>query len=175
MKKSILIQTVSALAAMTLGQNVLLNPAFENGNIKPWKVQGKIETQTAAMDGVLHLTMPESSDTPSMRMLLQQDLEMESDTKYVLRFDARTDAPNQASMKVSIVPSENFQAGSYGLMRDEIPGEEWTTYEFKFKTKEINLDDPACLKIHLGLLKGNIYFKNFIIEKQTSTAKNMVG
>jgi arylsulfatase A-like enzyme len=165
MKKSILIPAVSALAAVTLGQNVLLNPAFEGGGIKPWKVQGKIATQAAAADGVLQLTMTEASDIASQRMLVQQDLVMESNTKYLLQFDARTEGGNGGGIKVSVVPSKDFKAGHYGLMRDEKPGAEWKTYEYPFKTKEIKSDDPACLKIHLGLLNGNLYFKNFVLKK----------
>ena len=64
-------------------------------------------------------------------------------------------------MKVSIARSVNWKEGHYGLMRNEAPSAEWATYTYQFTTKAITADDPACLKIHLGQLNGNTFFKNF--------------
>jgi len=165
LKKKLLIPAVSALAAITMGQNILANPDFANGNIKPWKVFGKIPISAAAVDGELKLTMSESSKVASHRMLLQPNLQMESKTEYLLQFDVRSDSDNRGRIKVSIVPSVDYKAGHYGLMRDEIPGQKWRTVMVYFWTNEIKADDPACLKIHLGTLNGNTYFKNFMLKK----------
>ncbi|MBI9020637.1 MAG: carbohydrate binding domain-containing protein [Verrucomicrobia bacterium] len=166
MKKIIALFTV-ALTLTATAQNLIQNAAFESGDIKPWQVQGKLPTEAVVELGVLHLVISESSDTPSHRMIVQKNLVMESSTKYTLRFEAKTDASNGGDMKVTVVPSVNFKAGHYGLMRNETITPEWETHEFEFRTKDIPADDPACMKIHLGMLNGDTYFRNFVLEKKS--------
>jgi len=163
LKKKLLIPAVSALAAITMGQNILANPDFADDEIKPWKLQSKLDASLSTANGELTVTMSESSETASHRMLTQFDLALEPNTKYLLQFVARTDATNGKNMKVAISRSVNWKEGHYGLMRSETPGSEWKIYKYTFKTKEITAEDPACFKIHLGELNGNTYFKNFLL------------
>ncbi len=164
MKKIIALLAV-LIACNAPAQNVLLNAGFESGELAPWKVQGKIPTGSAIDAGVLHLTISEASDTPSHRMLIQKDLVMESGTKYLLSFEVKTEASNRGEMKVSIVPTINYKAGHYGLMRAENPSSEWETFEYRFRSKDIKDDDPACIKIHIGNLDGDTCFRNFVLKK----------
>lgn len=151
--------------ANTSNSNILLNPNFSDGEIKPWKMQSKLDAELSAANGNLTVTMSGSSETASHRMLCQFDLDMNPETKYLLQFDARTDAANGKNMKVSIARSVNWKLGHYGLMRNETPGAEWEPYKYQFKTKEITTDDPACIKLHLGELNGNTQFRNFLLKK----------
>lgn len=130
-----------------------------------WKMQSKLDASLSAANGELTITMSQTSKTPSHRMLTQFDLVMEPDTKYLLQFDARTDADNSGNIKVSIARSVNWKEGHYGLMRNETPTPEWKNYKYYFTTKNITADDPACLKIHLGELNGNTHFRNFMLTK----------
>lgn len=147
--------------------NLLLNPGFASGALAPWKLQDQKAPATAVIEagGTLKLEINEAGKQPYHRTLQQPDLKLDSDTKYLLQFDMRTDADNGGDIKVSVVHSIDYKAPHYGLMRSETPGAEWTTLQYSFKTKEIDPNDPACLKIHLGELNGNTTFKNFILEK----------
>ena len=152
-------------APFSAKDNILVNADFSASSLKPWTLQSKLDASLSAVDGELTVTMKDSSKTASHRMLCQFDLKMEPSTNYTLQFDARTDANNSGAMKVSIARSVNWKEGHYGLMRNEAPSAEWATYTYQFTTKAITADDPACLKIHLGQLNGNTFFKNFLLKK----------
>ena len=163
LNKKILIPAVSALAAITMGQNVLSNADFANG-MDSWQIMDKkAPVEKTVEAGVLKMGITSASDTPSHRMLVQKNLAMESGEKYVLTFDAKSS--EEGDIKVSIVPTIDFKAGHYGLMKAETLGADWQTFEFKFRTKDIKAEDPACLKIHTGLLGANTEFKNFMLKK----------
>ena len=94
---------------------------------------------------------------------MQKNLVMESSTKYTLTFEVK--AADSGEIKVSIVPSIDWKAGHYGLMRGLDVTSEWQTFEYTFRTKDIKDDDPACLKIHLGLMDNDLYLRNFSLTK----------
>jgi hypothetical protein len=163
--KTLIASALLLAAAQGWSQNLLKNPSFEAGNQKPWLVHSQLPSEIFIENGELTVLINQASDTQSARMLLQKDLPLESNTKYILRFDAKSTASNGGQMKVTIVPSIDFKAGHYGLMKDEPLKADWASHAIQFRTKEISPSDPACLKIHLGGLNGNTSFRNFFLEK----------
>ena len=150
----------------TSSPNLLINADFSAASPAPWKMQSKLDASLSAENNSLTVSMKKSSPTASHRMLTQFDLMMEPETRYILQFEARTEADNGGAMKVSIARSVNWKKGHYGLMRDEQPDREWTQYTYHFTTQNITPEDPACLKIHLGELNGTTQFKNFLLRKE---------
>ena len=163
--KTLIVSLFLLAATQGWSQNLLKNPSFETGDKKPWIIQGKLPSEVFIENGELTVLINEASDTRSDRMLMQKDLALESNTRYILRFDAKSAAADGGQIKVTIVPSVDYKAGHYGLMKDETLTAEWTSHEFQFRTKEISPTDPACLKIHLGELNQSVSFRNFLLIK----------
>ena len=166
MKKTycVLIALAAMLAGSVLAENAIVNGDFATGELKPWTLSDKkAPAEPVIEEGVLHLIITEAGEMEFHRQLIQKNLSLESGTKYILSFEMK--ASEKGDIKASIVPSINYKNPHYGLMKKERVDVEWSTIEFKFKTKDIAEDDPACIKLQLGSFSADVWLKNFTLTK----------
>ncbi len=156
------------------GENNLLKQGeFTKPGIRPWKNFALKTTKKATHSvnkGVLTLTSTDAAEKASKRQLTQTIPELKSETKYKLTFDAKASV-QPSLLTVTLARSKDWKKGHYGFLRKFNLTPDWKTYTVNFKSKKIESDNPAKLKILFGTIKGDLSFRHFKLVESGNKKK----
>jgi|GEM_PF-4720755 len=157
----VLASAVTAVRA----QNLVVNGDFSSGKTTPWKIfstQGEQEPgEPQLVDNAVTISLPEAS-VKSWARMMAQDVILESNTAYVLNFEAATEST--AGLEITALLDPKDHGEHYGLRRRLTLSADWQPYSIKFTTKTIDPANPPVLKFHFGLLNENVSFRNIELK-----------